>query len=77
MYNITEEQAEELARLQRLEKNKELLKRLEEEANGHDLTCHAVDVGDEPLRPEYCEGKQRLHPSLSPCCCSQCCTCGG
>ena len=33
MYNITEEQAEELARLRRLEKHKELVKRLEEEAN--------------------------------------------
>ena len=33
MYNLTEQQAEELARLQRLEKHKELVKRLEEEAN--------------------------------------------
>ena len=33
MYNITEEQAKELARLHRLEKHKELVKQLEEEAN--------------------------------------------
>ena len=39
--------------------------------------CHAVEVGDEKTIPEYCEGKKRLHPSLPPCCCSQCCTCGG
>ena len=38
MFNLTEEQAEELARLHRLERHKELVKQLEEEEKKKWLT---------------------------------------
>jgi len=40
--------------------------------------CHLVLLGDEKVRPVYCERSSLTEDELETCtCCQQCCTCGG